>query len=85
MLEPSARSFKHEAFDLEVSTLGWGMWRFRGTDLGHAQSLVEAALESGITLFDTADIYGPDMGSHSARAKHCLAVCLRPIHRSGPG
>lgn len=62
MLEPRARSFKHDAFDLEVSTLGWGMWRFRGDDLAHAQSLVESALEAGITLFDTADIYGPDNG-----------------------
>ena len=43
-----------------VSTLAWGMWRFKGTDLSLARSLVDAALEAGITLFDTADIYGPD-------------------------
>ncbi|WP_114522267.1 aldo/keto reductase [Altererythrobacter sp. ZODW24] len=34
------------------------MWRFAGNDLAAAQSLVEAALDSGINLFDTADIYG---------------------------
>jgi predicted oxidoreductase len=34
------------------------MWRFEGDDLAAAQSRVEAALAAGITLFDTADIYG---------------------------
>lgn len=42
----------------EVSSLAWGMWRFAGHDLGKAQALVETAMEAGITLFDTADIYG---------------------------
>ena len=41
-----------------VSTLAWGMWRFTGDDVGAAQALVEAAFAAGITLFDTADIYG---------------------------
>ena len=45
-----------------VSTLAWGMWRFRGDDVKAARGLVDAALSSGITLFDTADIYGPDNG-----------------------
>jgi predicted oxidoreductase len=34
------------------------MWRLRGDDLAGAHALIEAALDSGITLFDTADIYG---------------------------
>jgi predicted oxidoreductase len=34
------------------------MWRFKGDDLAHARALVDAALDSGINLFDTADIYG---------------------------
>lgn len=42
----------------EVSSLAWGMWRFAGNDTATAQALAEAALDSGITLFDTADIYG---------------------------
>ena len=45
-----------------VSPLAWGMWRFKGHDVGAAQKLVEAAFVAGITLFDTADIYGPDNG-----------------------
>lgn len=41
-----------------VSPIAWGMWRFTGEDVGAAQKLVEAAFEAGVTLFDTADIYG---------------------------
>jgi predicted oxidoreductase len=44
--------------DLQVSRLAWGMWRFSGKDLGAARGLIDAALESGINLFDTADVYG---------------------------
>jgi aryl-alcohol dehydrogenase-like predicted oxidoreductase len=43
---------------ITVSSLAWGMWRFEGDDVAAAQSLVEAAFAAGITLFDTADIYG---------------------------
>ncbi len=45
---------------LSVSPIAWGMWRFKGNDVNAARSLIEAAFEAGITLFDTADIYGPD-------------------------
>src|SRR5256884_2269473 len=43
---------------LAVAPLGWGMWRFGGGDRASARRRVEAALEVGCTLFDTADIYG---------------------------
>jgi predicted oxidoreductase len=43
-----------------VSSMAWGMWRFAGRPVTEARALVEAALECGITLFDTADIYGFD-------------------------
>ncbi|PXA94105.1 aldo/keto reductase [Nostoc sp. 3335mG] len=45
--------------DIVVSPMAWGMWRFTG-EVAAARTLVEAALETGITLFDTADIYGAD-------------------------
>lgn len=57
---------------IAVSPLAWGMWRFRGDDAGHARSLVEAALDAGITLFDTADIYGPDNGEPFGAAEALL-------------
>jgi predicted oxidoreductase len=42
---------------LSVSPLAWGMWRLAG-EVADAQAKVEAAMEAGIDLFDTADIYG---------------------------
>jgi len=48
--------------DLVLSPLAWGMWRRVDEGLGAAQTarLVHAALDVGITLLDTADIYGFD-------------------------
>ena len=43
---------------LTVSPLAWGMWRFGDSTVEEGRALVEAALGAGITLFDTADIYG---------------------------
>lgn len=56
----------------QVSALAWGMWRFRGEDVSAARALVEAAFETGITLFDTADIYGPDNGEPFGAAEALL-------------
>lgn len=56
----------------EVSSLAWGMWRFRGEDVSGARALVEAAFDAGITLFDTADIYGPDNGEPFGAAEALL-------------
>lgn len=47
---------------LRVSPLAWGMWRFCGDDLKASRAKIDAALDIGIDLFDTADIYGPDNG-----------------------
>lgn len=43
---------------MEVSPLAWGMWRLEGGDTKPVRALMDAAFEAGITLFDTADIYG---------------------------
>jgi len=58
--------------DIEISPIAWGMWRFCGDDVNAAQSRVEAALDAGITLFDTADIYGPDNGEPFGSAEALL-------------
>ena len=56
-IDPAPRALG--ASDILVSPLAWGMWRFKGS-VASARTLVEAALDAGITLFDTADIYGTD-------------------------
>lgn len=43
---------------IEISSLAWGMWRFAGLELSAARAAIDAAFGAGITLFDTADIYG---------------------------
>jgi predicted oxidoreductase len=42
---------------LDVSPLAWGMWRLDGS-VAEVRARIDAALATGITLFDTADIYG---------------------------
>jgi predicted oxidoreductase len=56
--------------------LGWGMWRFRGDDLRAARTLIDTALEIGVTFFDTADIYGPDNGEPFGAAEALLGRLL---------
>ena len=57
---------------LVVSPIAWGMWRFAGNDVAAARARVEAAFEAGVTLFDTADIYGPDNGEPFGAAEALL-------------
>jgi predicted oxidoreductase len=64
------------ATGLAVSPLAWGMWRFRGDDLAAATTLVETALDIGVNLFDTADIYGPDNGEPFGAAEALLGRVL---------
>jgi predicted oxidoreductase len=48
--------------EIAVSPIAWGMWRLaeNGRTAAEAARLVHAALDAGITLLDTADIYGFD-------------------------
>lgn len=62
MPAPSSAVAPVIAGSLELSPIGWGMWRFQGDDVDAGQRLAEAALAAGMTLFDTADVYGPDNG-----------------------
>ena len=62
---------------LAVAPMGWGMWRLSGTDRAGARRLVEAALEIGCTLFDTADIYGYGGGRGFGDAESLLGEVLR--------
>jgi len=65
------------ASGIEVSPLGWGMWRFAGARRDAARACVEAALEAGYTLFDTADIYGWRGADGFGAAEELLGELLR--------
>lgn len=71
-LPSPARSVALGDTGLTISTIAWGMWRFRGTDVAAARALVEAAFDAGVTLFDTADIYGPDNDEEFGAAEALL-------------
>ena len=53
------------------------MWRFSGDSIAEAQALVEAAFETGITFFDTADIYGFNGASGFGDAEALLGRVLK--------
>lgn len=64
--------------DIEISPLAWGMWRLaeNGRTAAEAATLVHAALDAGITLLDTADIYGFDGTSGFGDAEALLGEVL---------
>ena len=43
-----------------IGPIAYGCWRFAGTDVASAREKIETALECGMNLIDTADIYGFD-------------------------
>src|SRR4051812_13191271 len=59
---------------LVVSVVGIGCNNFgRKLDLEGTRKVVDAAFEAGITLFDTADVYGTPHGS----SEECLGAALK--------
>src|SRR4051812_9916614 len=60
---------------LMVSTVGIGCNAFsRRVDLEGTRAIVRAALDNGVTLFDTADIYGVEPGASEAMLGEALAT-----------
>ncbi|MBX9642804.1 MAG: aldo/keto reductase [Novosphingobium sp.] len=57
-LPPATRTLGSS--EIAISPIAWGMWRLAegGRSVAEAAALVHAALDAGITLLDTADIYG---------------------------
>ena len=51
---------------LSCFPISYGCWRFAGTDVATARAKIEAALECGINLIDTADCYGKPFGASEA-------------------
>lgn len=47
---------------LVAGPLAFGCWRFTNADVGAARHLIETAVDNGLNLIDTADVYGLDWG-----------------------
>ena len=45
-----------------VGALGYGTWRLTSDDVSANRALIETALDAGMNLIDTADVYGLDHG-----------------------
>jgi len=45
-----------------VGPISYGLWRYTNDDLAAAQGLIETALDAGMNLIDTSDVYGFDWG-----------------------
>ena len=63
---------------IAISPIAWGMWRLaeNGRSVAEAAMLVHAALDAGITLLDTADIYGFDGTNGFGGAEDMLGEVL---------
>ena len=63
---------------IAISPIAWGMWRLAedGRSAAEAARLVHAALDAGITLLDTADIYGFNGASGFGDAEALLGEVL---------
>ncbi len=59
-MDPSARRLGCST--IEVGPLAFGCWRFTHDDPESAGRTLDAALDAGMNLVDTADVYGLDWG-----------------------
>lgn len=48
--------------EVEIGPIGFGCWRFTGSSDADNAVLINAALDLGMNLIDTADVYGLDWG-----------------------
>jgi predicted oxidoreductase len=66
-----------------LAPIAWGMWRFAGHSVAEARAMIDAAFDIGVTLFDTADIYGfGDQGFGEAEALLGQVFAADPSLRS---
>ena len=66
---------------MQVGAIAFGCWRFGGTDLATAQARIGTAVNAGMTLVDTADVYGLDNGCPWGAAEELLGQ----VFASTPG
>ena len=48
--------------EVEIGPIGFGCWRLTGSSDAENERLIETALDLGMNLIDTADVYGLDWG-----------------------
>ena len=66
------------ASGIAISPIAWGMWRLaaNGRGVAEATRLVHAALDAGLMLLDTADIYGFDGATGFGNAETLLGQVI---------
>ncbi len=82
-----------ERLDFEVSPIGLGTWQL-GADWGSvdpadATAVLDAAVQSGVTFFDTADVYGDGrseraIGDYLTRHEDAEVTVATKMGRRGP-
>ncbi|CAN5473541.1 aldo/keto reductase [soil metagenome] len=65
-----------------VGAIAYGQWRYTTDDVGSAHQLIETALDAGMNLIDTADVYGLDWGGTGFGEVEAL---LGKVIASAPG
>jgi aryl-alcohol dehydrogenase-like predicted oxidoreductase len=66
---------------IDVGAIAYGCWRFAGTDVKTARARIDTAIEAGMTLIDTADVYGLDNNCRWGAAE----VLLGEVMAESPG
>ena len=61
---------------ITVGAIAFGCWRFGGVDRATATDRIETALDCGMTLIDTADVYGLDNDCPWGAAESLLGEVL---------
>lgn len=62
---------------LTAGVIAYGCWRFAKSELAEATAKINAALDNGLTLIDTADIYGYGEPREFGGAEEVLGEVLR--------
>ena len=58
--------------NFQIGPLGYGCWRLVAMSVSDAQARIECALDHGMNLIDTADVYGLDWGGTAFGASEVL-------------
>ncbi|GAA3812770.1 MULTISPECIES: aldo/keto reductase family protein [Amycolatopsis] len=78
---------------LSVSEIAYGNWLTHGSqiDEDQAQACIKAALDAGITTFDTADVYANTLAESvlgrglAGQRRESLEICTKVFWPTGPG